>query len=432
MVRLLFASLALIPVGAGLSSPAMAQEDAAPMTLLESRAADVVAAMRGEAVYGDVFADSFTAQVAEGQFLAIKEQMEAQFGPMIGVDSVTASSETGGSMAIRFQRGIARATIQLQPADPHKVAGLLITGVEPIDDSAEKVLSDFRALPGEASLLVTRLGDADPVLAMQPDRQFAIGSAFKLYVLSALAQAVAEGEMAWDDVVPLSVASYPSGQMQDWPQGAPVTLHTLATLMISISDNTATDQLMAVLGRDRIEAEVAAAGHSDPQATLPFMTTREMFVLKSGDADAVAAYRAADTATRRTMLAGLADTDRSINAIMSAFSGGPNAIDLEWFASANDIARVMQRIAALDDDTALGVLGVSPSIQASARQQWDYVGYKGGSEPGVLNVSWLMRDDAGDWWVTVMSWNDEEAALDQQRLEMLSMRALALAAAAQD
>ena len=51
---------------------------------------------------------------------------------------------------------------------------------------------------------------------------------------------------------------------QDWPKGAPVTLHTLATLMISISDNTATDQLIAIVGRDAIAEELRASGHAEP------------------------------------------------------------------------------------------------------------------------------------------------------------------------
>ena len=66
----------------------------------------------------------------------------------------------------------------------------------------------------------------------------AIGSTFKLYVLSALSHAIARGEHRWDEVVTLNQRSFPSGQMQDWPRSTPVTLQTLATMMIAISDNT--------------------------------------------------------------------------------------------------------------------------------------------------------------------------------------------------
>ena len=84
----------------------------------------------------------------------------------------------------------------------------------------------------------------------------AVGSAFKLAVLAALKDQVAAGALAWDDVATLEAGhiSLPSGILQAWPVGSPLTIHTLASLMISVSDNTATDALIALLGRDLIES----------------------------------------------------------------------------------------------------------------------------------------------------------------------------------
>ena len=44
--------------------------------------------------------------------------------------------------------------------------------------------------------------------------------------------------------------------------------------MIAISDNTATDHLIDLVGRDRVEAALTVFGHSDPAMTVPFLTTR--------------------------------------------------------------------------------------------------------------------------------------------------------------
>ena len=78
-----------------------------------------------------------------------------------------------------------------------------------------------------------------------------MGSAFKLGVLKALKEQIAGGRHSWDEVAELTAPdlSLPSGIIQGWPMGAPLTLHSLAALMISISDNTATDVLMRVVGR---------------------------------------------------------------------------------------------------------------------------------------------------------------------------------------
>ena len=86
-------------------------------------------------------------------------------------------------------------------------------------------------------------------------------------------------------------------------------------------------------------------------------------------------------------------------------------------------------VAALEDETALDILTVNPSMSAAMREEWDYVGYKGGSEPGVLNLSWLLRDAGGEWISVSMSWNNSEATVEENALELLAMRAISLASA---
>ncbi|WP_340587685.1 serine hydrolase [Erythrobacter alti] len=401
------------------------QDAAAQQSLVEQRAQDILAVMRGEMAYDAVFAQAFRDQVEQAQFDAISAQLQAQFGPLVGVESVIERSATAAELQIRFERGLASGNLNLEEAAPHYVNGFLLTGVEPLNDNVEALLEDIAALPGEANLLIMPLGTGEPVAAHNADVPMALGSTFKLYVLSALAQSIAAGEHSWGEVVPLSQTSFPSGILQDWPEGAPVTLHTLATLMISISDNTATDQLISVLGRDAVEAEVAASGHSDPALLSPFMMTRELFVLKSGTDGETDAYRTSDTPGRLAMLESLADIDRTQEAIMAAFTGGPNAIDLEWFASARDVAAIFDRLRG--DETALGVMGINTAMADAELANWAYVGFKGGSEPGVLNFSYLLQDAQGDWSVVTLGWNNPDASVDQQQFNLLAMRAIALA-----
>ncbi len=426
MTRLLLASL--VALAASVSTPVLAQT-AEESARLEQRGGEILAAMEGDAEYDTVFADVFVNAVSETRFQGIKAQMEAQFGPLVGIQALDPVSANGATIAIRFERGLASGSFTLETAEPYEVTGFVLNDVRPIGDTTEQLLSDIEALPGETGVLVTRLGAPEPLVSHNPDRQFAIGSTFKLYVLSALAHSIAAGERNWADVVTLSQRSYPSGQLQNWPEGAPITLHTLATLMISNSDNTATDQLIAELGREVVEAEVIAAGHSDPDGMFPFLTTRELFVLKSGEIENLGQYAAAGTAERLAVLQELAEIDRAEEDIQAAFTGGPVAIDIEWLASAADIARLFERITALEDETAIDIMAVNPSMSDGMREGWDYVGYKGGSEPGVLNLSWLLRDAAGEWVAISMSWNDSEAPVEQSAFELLAMRAISLAGA---
>ncbi|GGD51511.1 serine hydrolase [Erythrobacter arachoides] len=398
---------------------------------VNQRAADIAAVMQGDASYAEVFDAAFTSQIAEPQFRALVDQLESQHGALVGVESIEPISATIANVSLRFERAIAAGVFQLATDPPYRVVGYRITGVTQTDDSAEALLADVQALPGAASILVTPLNGGPPLLSYNADRPLGLGSTFKLYVLSALARQIADGQHSWDEVVPLTVRSYPSGVTQSWPQGAPVTLHTLATLMISISDNTATDQLIAVVGREAVEAEVVASGHADPALLSPFMTTRELFVMKSASAqdrvDLIANYRAGDAATRRQILAGLAGTQRDLAAIEAAFSGNPVAIDVEWLASGQDVTNVMRRLAALDDPTAREIMAVNPAVSPAIASDFSYVGYKGGSEPGVLNMSWLLQDRDGAWKVATLGWNNPDATVDLPAFNALALRAVALA-----
>jgi len=425
-IRLTLALLCLVaPATAFAQAPEMQQQD---QSQIEQRAADVVAVLKGEKPIGDVFTDVFVAQVPQERLDAMTQQMQAQFGPLLGLDSVTPTGNPGAAkIVLRFEKALASGPMQLEANAPYKVAGLLLNDFEPIGDSAEKVVSDISALPGEASIYLAPLDGGEPLLSYQADKQFAIGSTFKLYVLSALARSIAAGTHSWDEVVPLTEKSFPSGQMQNWPAGAPVTVQTLATMMISISDNTATDQLIRLLGRKAVEAELGAAGNSNPSASIPFLTTREMFALKTLSDQQAADYLAADDAAQAQMLEGIDPGTISADRVNQIFGNGPRHIGIEWFASGKDIAAVFDRLRKSGDPTVLDILSVNQSVGPAEKPKWAYIGYKGGSEPGVLNLSWLLRDPAGAWYLLAMSWNNPNAVVEQQGFELLAQRALALA-----
>ncbi len=392
---------------------------------VEQRASDIVEVMEGEAVYTEVFDESFTSRVSQEQFSAIFAQAERQYGPLVGLDSIEPTSSTAANIAIRFERGFAYAAFNLAGKPPYRVAGIIVNNTGPADDSADKLLADIRALPGEASILITPLDGGEPVLSYNADRHLGIGSAFKLYILSTLARQVAAGQRSWSDVVPIATSGQTSGASRAWPDGAPVTLHTLATLMISVSDNTATDNLLSAAGRGAVEAEVAASGHSDPALLVPFMATREMIALKvGGDFEA---YRAADAAGRLAALEATADDKIDMFEFMSTFTGPPVALDIEWLVSGEDMANLMRRIRDLDDPTARGIMAVNAAVPDHLKGDWQYVGFKGGSEPGVINLSWLLQDRTDKWHVVTLSWNNPDAAVDHEAFRALAMRAIALA-----
>lgn len=421
------AALALGAVGP-LASPVLAQAEApAEENKFDSRAADVVAVFKGEMEADQVFAGSFLASVPVAQLNQISQQLQAQFGPVVGVESVEPANANGARVTLRFEKALVSGPMTLEAAAPYLVDGLLLNDIKQIDDGPDKISADIEALSGSKAAWFGPL-DGDPVYSYgDPTRQFALGSTFKLYVLAALSRAVSEGRLSWDDVVTLDAKSFPSGMMQNWPDGAPVTLHTAATLMISISDNTATDLVITAVGREAIEAEMRASGHANPGKSFPFLKTREMFTIKAGPNGAE--YAAADEATRRAMLESL-DTDAlSTDRMMEVFTSGTPVLieEIEWYASMRDELGLMRLLAGLPDDTAREIMAVNDALSETEAADWAYVGYKGGSEAGVRNLSWLLRDKDDRWHMLAISQMDPTQEIDTTALLMIAKRILALA-----
>ncbi len=319
------------------------------------------------------------------------------------------------------------------PDAPYLINGLRLTGFDTKEDSFDKVRADFEALQGDAGFTVSKLsGDTvEAIYEHNAETGFAVGSTFKLYVLSELARQVQTGSRKWSDVVTIDRKSFPSGISQNWPDGAPATLQTLATLMISISDNTATDVLIHVLGRDNVGALLTATGHSNPDRTLPFLTSVEAFALKDKDQkDLLERFVTGSEEEQAVMLKEAAGRLSLDNVNLTDLAGEtPRHIDtVEWFVSPNDTAKLFSYIIKQGDKTALDVMAVNDGLPEGNKKDWEYIGFKGGSEPGVVSLNYLMKNKAGDWYVVAGSWNDTAKAVDTQTLVLLMSRLVSLAA----
>ncbi len=419
MIRWLAALVLLL-----LPLPAFAQAPSDPV----QRAADtLVAALRSGKTDAASFTPAFLAQVPIAQVDAIAAQLMKQNGAVIGIASLTPHDTTEADLVIDYEQAQVRAQFALEPAAPHRFIGLFITGVTRKGDSFDKIVSELKALAGKTALLVTDVAPGQqPLVALNAEQPMATGSTFKLFVLGALARAITQGERRWDEVVPLGPPSLPSGVTQDWPRDTPMTLQTLATQMISISDNTATDTLINVLGRLKVDAFRSEFG-TTPGAT-PVLTTLEAFSLKMPDR---AALRA------RWIAGGQSDRRQVVNEIEPAvealdrrvLGGGPAFIDtVEWPATMAEVARVLASFKSAPPPVQ-AILAVNASLAPDVRSRFAYAGYKGGSETGVIAMSWLVQTKAGRWIAVTGAWNNAEAALDNAKFEALMARAVALVAA---
>jgi beta-lactamase class A len=430
--------LAALLLTLGFASPAPSSQPGAsaaapvqPGTALRARAAALVPLFNRSTKPEQILAPSFLAQIPASQIDALAQRLAGQFGRAKAVERLVAKSATAGTAFIAFERAVVRVELAIEARPPHRITALLVSAADVKGDSLAKVVQEIWSLPGQASLAVARLGGSDPPqfsIAHKAGKPLAVGSAFKLFILAELSRSIAAGERKWSDVVPLDHFSIGSGALEHWPAGSPVTLHTLAVLMVSQSDNGAADTLLHLLGREKVERLLPELGIAAPDKLRPLLTTREWALLKAGDGGALLRqWTAASEAERRTLLAGPVAALKADQVDLSRMIAVPNAIDtVEWFASTGDLVRVMDWLRRHGDRETLAILAINPGIGNIQAKEFAYLGYKGGSETGVLNMTFLLRGNDGEWHAVSGTWNDPAQSVDEGRFQLLMSRAVAL------
>lgn len=391
------------------------------------------------------FATVFLDQLPVAQIQDVLRQLSAQLAPVTVVQITGIPTPLSLDVIVNAKGDQAFViTISVEDDPAHKINGLLFQpySQEPLATPALNDWSEleqaFAAAGPVYAIQAAELGDSsEPVTIFdaQPDTMLAVGSAFKLYVLGALATKIDAGELAWDQPIAVTdaVKSLPSGVTQNEPVGTRLPIDELARRMISISDNTAADMLIDTATRAACEQALVTQGNSDPERTVPFLTTREMFTLKLSDDDTLLQrYIDADADGKRTILADLDGTPLPPLSSAVAWTT-PIAIDtVEWFATAPDLGRAISWLWDQGEHPALApireILTINPGVPYDDKI-WTSVAFKGGSEVGVVAFSWLLVRNDGRRFTFSCGVNNPEQEVPAMQLALAAAGAFGLLAA---
>lgn len=402
MVRVIVLAAALASATAtAAQQPPEPAPAVSPSPALQARASELLAILNGGGDPAATFAPEFLAQVPAAQVRTIAAQLAQGLGKALSIAALVPASATTGTVTVRYERGRAQLRLAVTDGAAGKVIGLRITEAGPEISSLPEAVEAVRALPGSTGLALAELGEGTPRLtsSIAPDAPLAIGSAFKLVVLAELVRQIEAGQRRWDDTVTLDGTERPAGGYNRMPKGTVVGVRELARQMIAVSDNSATDILIDLLGRDRVEAMQLTLGVAAPARNRPWLTTMEAFKLKGVGGGALGArYLQADEKGRRALLAGeVARTPGSAVGALFADSKPVRIAELEWFASPADLVRVMDWLRRHSENgpgaEVRAILAVNPGLP-QLKGPYRYVGFKGGSEPGVINLTLLLQTPA--------------------------------------
>ncbi len=339
----------------------------------------------------EIFDESFLKAVSEDKLLEIFKEYKGKLG-----EYKTAILNTPGSYTLIFDKGSAPSKIALD--QNHKIISLWFGHPLPSDDSIQKIFDELVKVEGKISLYVSKNGVS--VIGKNENDKMGVGSAFKLEILKKLIEKMDKEKISPEKIVYLkeSLKTLPSGMLQCWPDKSPITVQTLANLMISISDNTATDHLIDFVGLDMIK-------------------TREMFFLKWGiskeELDDYFKSSDKDKKLKREKFA-LKDLDTI------KYTPSPTYIEeLEWFFSTKELCTI---ISSLKNRAEISIN--TPFIE---KKNWKIAGFKGGSEPGVINYTHILqKKEKSPLFAISLTVNNPKKGVDTSKITELLVRVINL------
>ncbi|MDD2714477.1 MAG: serine hydrolase [Candidatus Wallbacteria bacterium] len=268
----------------------------------------------------------------------------------------------------------------------------------------QTLIHQFELLPGNLSVTLMKNG-TDLVVSKNSDKPMAVASAFKLYILKALEAEVKAGTLSYDQKVCIEneKKSVSWGYLKQCPEGTQFSVRQLCDLMIGKSDNTATDHLLHLVGRENIEKYA-------PARMRPLLSTVEMFKIKYGiPKDLQAKYLSGNQEVKRQVLAEIAPISRK----KIRFPNKPTLIDkVEWHCTTAELARLMYDLR--------NASAVYVNHGKVASKAWNKIGFKSGYEAGVVNNTFLLqKDQNGDIYTLSVTMNSEKKNVDLIRFNQL-------------
>ncbi len=410
---MMLAVTVLPPVSAGASAP---EPPASPVGAQLSWL--LVAAGRvplSESEIAAHFDGPFLAQVSTAQ---LNQALGAVGSGRMTLRSLSSVSQT--SLVAVVSRGTVDLRVHLDVDPQGLISGLLLTPIVNVKSWAQ-VDRQLRSIAPGIGFLAARVGAngrCTTVHALSPGQPRPLGSMFKLFVLGALAEAIHARRISWNQKLTITpeIKVGGSGSLAQEPNGTRLSVQELATKMISLSDNTAADMLLALVGRSAVEAQVRRWSTHAALDT-PFLSVAELFALKYGDYPRLANhYLSLGTSGRTAYLRSTIDKVTAAQEVASALPRDVNSI--EWFASPDDLCRAFSGLFRLAAKPGLGAIGTVMSLNDGgielSHAVWPTIWFKGGSEAGVLTLGYLARDSSGQRDVVIAMTENPNATLNEE------------------
>jgi D-alanyl-D-alanine carboxypeptidase len=301
------------------------------------------------------------------------------------------------------------------------LAGASAAELEAVPEAARAAVRQMFSEPGSVGLAAYELGKEDEGVYLNADTPLPLASVVKLIHLITYAEAVQNGELDPEQPVLLAeleryylansdLSAHPDAVAELRAEGRvfgdppAIRLGDVPRMMMEYSSNAATDYLHVLLGQQRLEATIVELGMSSHTAPCPFLG--QFLLMSEGAGAAEAYYEDPQLYAADVMAATLAYSSETASGIARAWRGraqrpeiATQAIYSELFnahASARDYAALMGRIAdnqfgPWEQNVRLRSYLEWPTAFPANQPALAWLGYKGGSLPGVLTAAYYAQ-----------------------------------------
>lgn len=177
--------------------------------------------------------------------------------------AVTIGALLGGWLALRWHGQVQQAWAQQQEWTRRRASWDSLKG---------RISKEIRQFHGESGVWVEDL-DTGWTTGYQPAKAFPAASVVKIPIMAACYEAAAQGRLRLEEPVTLRGADkvYGSGLLKAEPNGSVYTVDQLIELMITQSDNTATNLLIQKMGFENLNQAFRRMGLAQTQLSRKMM-----------------------------------------------------------------------------------------------------------------------------------------------------------------
>jgi hypothetical protein len=344
--------------------------------------------------FSNNFSDLFKKYISEEKIKLVFKELRNKYGNIVGYKTIDLNK---GIFEIEFEKVILTLSITL---DGGKINSLYFSNPRTKNDFS---IADLNEINSEKSVLIKNLNDNKIIFEFNKDLPLEISSLFKLYLL----MGVLEKENDLSKIIKINENYYsiPPSILYYFPKNSSVTLYTYLFLMISQSDNTATDHIISFVGEDKIPLLLKKYGNLNYEMNIPFLYTSDIFRIFYSTEN-LKSYLNSNAGDKQLILKKLRN-DKEINSIITnrdlkkiediLLKNNDYNTKIGWFASASDICRFFEyAIKSKEIKTIREILAANTEISVNSlisddiKEKYKYIGGKLGSKFGVVSVGFLI------------------------------------------